>query len=58
MTAEHYEIKDAQGNVISKRRSIQFARSDAKKHPGATITHVIPQYAEGRKAFTFRLNAD
>jgi hypothetical protein len=58
MTGTHYEVKDADGNMISTRGSIQFARSDANKHEGATITQVVPTYAEGRKVFTYRFNAD
>ena len=49
-----YEVKDAQGNLISNRASIQFARSDANKNPGATIRECVSVYAEGRMAYTWK----
>lgn len=51
--AHRYEVKDAEGNTISKRASIQFARSDANKHIGATIWECRDSYAEGKR-FTWK----
>lgn len=49
-----FEVRNAQGEVISKRASIQFARSDANKVEGATIHEVVPQIAEGKVAYTWK----
>ena len=54
----YFEIKDASGEIISKRKSIQFARSDASKVFGATIRECVEVGYDNNRKYTLKFAAE